>query len=50
MNWSGVVFVLSFLATAYFMREAIRAWRAPEMGRDLERLREQRRRRKEARR
>ncbi len=44
MNWSGAVFVLSFLATVYFMREAIRAWRSQEFRRDLERLRENRRR------
>jgi hypothetical protein len=43
MNGSGVVFVLSFLATVYFIRAAIRAWRGPEMQRDLARLRERRR-------
>ena len=38
MNWSGAVFVLSFLATVYFMREAIKARRSQEFRRDLERL------------
>jgi hypothetical protein len=48
MNVGAAIFVLSFLATVYFIRAVIRAWRGPEMRRDLERLRENRRRMGEA--
>jgi hypothetical protein len=45
-----VVFVLSFCMLVYFSRESWRAFISPEFARDLERLREQRRVRKAARR
>jgi len=50
MNWDGVVFVLAFCSLIYFGHGAIRAACSPEFKRDLERLREQRRRRKAAKR
>ncbi|MBZ5700266.1 MAG: hypothetical protein LAN84_00305 [Acidobacteriia bacterium] len=54
MNWSGTVFVLSFAALVYFIRASIRASiraaRCPDFRHDLERLCEQRHRRKCARR
>jgi hypothetical protein len=50
MNLAGVIFVLSFLAVAYFVRESFRALRIQEFKRDLARLQEQRRLRKAARR
>ncbi len=49
-TWSCIVFVLGFCGSVYFLREAIRAARTPEFKRDMEKLREQRRRRKSARR
>jgi hypothetical protein len=42
MNLAGVIFVLSFLAVAYFVREWFRALRSQEFKRDLARLQEQR--------
>jgi hypothetical protein len=43
--WTAIL-VVSLLALVYFMREACRAWRSPELKNDLERLRQQRRIRK----
>lgn len=48
--WGGVAFVIVFCATVHFIRLAIRAYQAPEFKRDLAALREQRRRRKAAKR
>jgi hypothetical protein len=50
MNWSEAVAIVGFLAFVYFLRHLLRAWRSPEFKADLGRLRNQRRRRKEARR
>jgi hypothetical protein len=48
--WDGIVFVTSFCMIVYLSREAWRAFHSAEFKRDLERFREQRRRRKAARR
>ena len=50
MTWSEDVFVVSFLSLVYWLREVVRPWRSPELKRDIARLREQRRQRKQARR
>jgi hypothetical protein len=50
MNLSAAVFVCSFLSLVYFFREAIRSFCSPAFKRDRERTRENRRRRKAARR
>lgn len=47
---SAVLFVLSVCAMVYFLRGLIRVWRSPEFKRDMEWLRENRRRRIAARR
>ena len=49
-TWSCFVFVLSFCACVHFLRGMIQAARSPEFKRDVEQLREQRRRRKTSRR
>jgi hypothetical protein len=48
MTWNEFVFVAAFCMLVYFAREAYRAFQ--EFKTDLDRLREQRRRRKAARR
>jgi hypothetical protein len=50
MTLSEFVFLFSFCSTIYFLRASWRFGRSPEFKRDLERLREQRRNRKAARR
>lgn len=45
-----VMFVLSFCSIVYFLKGAIAEARSPQFKADMERLREQRRRRKAARR
>lgn len=42
MTWSGIVFVLSFVALVDFLRSGIRIWRSPEYKRKAKMLREQR--------
>ncbi len=44
------VFLAAFCFTAYFLRAAWRAYVSPEFKRDLSRLRDQRRKRRDARR
>ncbi len=48
MTWDEVVFIFAFCSFVYFAKEGLQ--RYPLFSEDLERLREQRRRRKEARR
>lgn len=50
MNWSGVTFVFAFCSAVYFLKNIITVALSPEFKADQERLREQRRRRKAARR
>jgi hypothetical protein len=48
--WQEIVFVVACCSLVYFARQSIRAYQSPEFRRDMERLREQRRRRSAARR
>ena len=50
MNFNAALFVFSFLMIVYLIREAVRSFRSVDLRRDFARLREQRRRRKAARR
>jgi len=50
MTLTGVIFVASFVGAVYFGISAVRCAFTPEFKADMERLREQRRRRKAARR
>jgi hypothetical protein len=50
MNWNGMLFVLGFLVVVYCARELARMVLSPEFRLDVERLREQHRRRRCARR
>lgn len=50
MTAAGLIFVVSFVGLIYFAKAAFKAWQSPEFKRDMERLREQRRRRKASRR
>lgn len=50
MTVAGIIFVLSFVAAAHFIREAFVAFGSPEFRRDLARLRENRRLRRASRR
>lgn len=50
MNWNAALFIFSFLMIVYLVRESIRSIRSVDLKRDIARLREQRRRRKAARR
>jgi hypothetical protein len=45
-----LVFLFAFCVLVYYIREIWRAWISPEMKRDLAQLREQRKRRRAARR
>jgi hypothetical protein len=50
VNVYGVIFVSWFCLAVYFVLQAVREARSPEVKREMERLREQRRIRKAARR
>jgi hypothetical protein len=50
MNVNEFLFILGFLLVAWSLRELVRTWRSPKFKQDLQRLREQRRRRKATRR
>jgi hypothetical protein len=50
MNWNGMLFVLGFLVAVYCARELARTVLSPQFKLDIGQLREQRRRRRCARR
>jgi len=50
MNWAAIAFVFAFCSAVYFLKNIIIVSLSPEFKADMERLREQRRRRKAARR
>lgn len=50
MNWNGVIFLLAFCSGVYFLRELLRSVVPVHLQADIAWLREQRRRRKAARR
>jgi len=49
-DWLFVLFVAAVCALAYFIRDVVRVYRSPQFKADMARLREQRQRRRAARR